>query len=331
MTDKRHLMQINPGSQNARGGTELMQERLYDVLPSSLLEKFQIWFSRYRPLEVDPLKYQVFFAHDLAQDPESAFLSNEGWKKFHRLVFVSNWQMQEYIRHHNIPYSRCVVLKNAIEPIMVTDKPLDKIRIGYWSTPHRGLNIAISVFEFLAKDNPNIVFDVFSSFNLYGWGERDAQYNVLFDKCNEHPQINYHGAVDNQTVRDYASKAHILAYPSTWMETSCIVLMEAMSAKMLCVHSNLGALYETAANWTLMYQFDEDQQEHASRFHGVLQGAIDGYASDAVQMRLESQKAYADVFYNWTVRQQEWEIELHTILEMPLELESTPVFSYKTS
>ena len=41
------LMTRTESQKNAKGGTEQMQERLYGSLERELLEKFQIWFSRF--------------------------------------------------------------------------------------------------------------------------------------------------------------------------------------------------------------------------------------------------------------------------------------------
>lgn len=308
----------------SKGGTELMQRRLYSTVDSSLLDRFQIWFSRFRIADYDPTKFQIFYCHDLPGDPESNLLRDGGWKQFHKLIFVSNWQMGLYCLHYKIPPSMCEVMLNAIEPINFEpeQKIIDRVRIGYWSTPHRGLNLLVPVFEYLAKKYDHVDLDVFSSFNLYGWDERDKPYQDLFQQCIDHPRINYHGTVDNQTIRDYAKTAHILAFPSTWLETSCLVLMEAMSAGMLCVHPNLGALFETAANWTSMYQFDEDPHRHAQKFQQELETAILGFDHPIIQTRLAGQKSYADVFYNWNDRASEWETLLRSIIDNPLPVTS---------
>lgn len=309
---------INELSSKALGGTELLQQRLYNTVSSELLGKFQIWFSRFREQDYDPSKLQIFYAHDLPLDPESALLANGGWKRFHKLVFVSNWQMNLYQIQYQIPPSRCEVMLNSITPIEVPEvKPAEKIKIGYWSTPHRGLNILIPVFSYLSQKYDNIELDVFSSFKLYGWDQRDEPYQELFEQCIAHPRINYHGSVDNDVIRKYAADAHIFAYPSIWPETSCLCLMEAMSARMACVHPNYGALFETAANWTAMYQFDEDLNNHAMKFQAALESAILAHEHPTIQSRLKSQKAYADVFYNWSVRASEWEMLLQQIVDSP--------------
>lgn len=318
--------ETNEVSVRAMGGTELMMERIYSSIDPELLSKFQIIPSRVR--ELDSSKVRILYCHDLPEDPESKHLEKYGWKKFHKIVFVSNWQMQEYIKAYQIPWERCLVMQNAIRPMVDHEKPRDKIRLGYWSTPHRGLEILIPVFLKLLEKYPELELDVFSSFQLYGWHDRDKQFEELFDICKTHPNITYHGSVNNKEIRDKLRNIHIMAYPSIWVETSCLCLMEAMSAKCLAVHSNLGALYETSANWTYMYQFHEDPNKHASVFYNILDQIVANYWSADFQARVESTKTYADIFYNWEFRAKQWEGLLNSLKDEPTEMEK-PVFHYR--
>lgn len=317
-------------STNAMGGTELLKTELEKRLSSDLLDNFQIFVSRVEE-PFDETKIRILWCHDLAEDFASNHLANEGWKNFHRIVFVSNWQMQSFIKRFSIPWSKCIVIQNAINPIEAHKKPDDDIiRLGYWSTPHRGLNILIPVFDKLCQDYDNLELDVYSSFNLYGWKERDEPYKDLFDKCRSHSRINYHGSVPNQDIRDAIKKIDILAYPSTWEETSCLALIEAMSGGCVCVHSNYGALPETSANWTMQYQHLEDPSEHAGNFYLALRAAIDNLREDSIQSRLASQVSYTNVFYNWDLRARHWEAYLTSLLNESRELPQ-PVFEYRTS
>jgi UDP-glucose:(glucosyl)LPS alpha-1,2-glucosyltransferase len=319
-------MEINETNKNARGGTELMAEGLRSRLPAELLEKFQIISSRVRNLDMS--KYRILWLHDLPEDPESQqALQNDGWKNFHRLVFVSHWQKQRYLDMFNIPPSKCVVMQNAIEPIDYGVKPLDKIRLMYFSTPHRGLNLLTAVFDKLCEKYDDIELNVYSSFKLYGWGDRDEAYKPLYDHLKANPQVNYHGSVSNEEIREALKVNHIFAYPSTWPETSCICLLEAMSAGLLCVHPNFAALPETAANWTLMYNFHEDPMEHANIFMANLSEAIDVVRHEPINLRLQSQKSYIDLFYCWDLRAAQWEYLLNSIVGEPLV--EKEVFVYK--
>lgn len=164
----------NEISSKSNGGTEAMCRRIEKDLPIDLLSNFQIIPSRVRDL--DETKIRILYLHDLPGDPESEHLKNGGWEKFHRLVFVSYWQRDWYIRHYNIPYSKCVVLKNSINPIEPNKTDHELIRLIYHTTPHRGLEILVPVFEKLQEKHSNLSLEVFSSFKAYGWDERDKPY-----------------------------------------------------------------------------------------------------------------------------------------------------------
>ena len=298
----------NETNENSMGGTERMTMELAERVDSELLKDFQIVSSRVRELQED--KIRVFWSHDLPGDPESEFLKDKNkMNQFHKFVFVSNWQMQGYMQAYGIPWSKCVVLRNAIDPIELPKEPKsnDTIRFIYTSTPHRGLNILVPVFEKLAEKYNNIHLDVFSSFEIYGWKQRDEQYQELFDQIQNHDQMTYHGSQSNDVVREALTKSHVFAYPSIWPETSCLSLIEAMSAGLVCVHSNYAALPETSANWTQMYQLHEDPTRHAGLFYGMLESVIQNYEKTGVFTNLDAMKTYTDIYYGWDMRVMEWE------------------------
>lgn len=309
-------MEKNELNKNAKGGTELMQERIERDCNQSLLQHFQIIHSRAR--ELDPKRKKILVLHDLAQDPEVQHLKDGGWQKYDKLVFVSHWQQQMYNLYLGVPYSAGVVLRNAIEPIPAHTKPDDKIRLIYYSTPHRGLDILYAAFNQLAKEHDNIELNVFSSFQLYGWPQRDEPYKELFQKLREHPKINYHKSVSNERIREEIQRSHIFAYPSTWQETSCLCLIEAMSGKLVSVHSSLAALPETSMGITQMYGYLEDRQAHANKFYAELKGVIQSFENKnhrkMIAQRMENDKSVADLVYNWNHRKLEWNALLKGLL-----------------
>ena len=190
------------------------------------------------------------------------------------------------------------------------------MNIIYHTTPHRGLELLVPVMDWIEEQLPdtNWHLDVYSSFGIYGWEERDKPYQELFQKIKDHPKMTYHGHVSNEEVHTALQKAHIFALPSIWPETSCIALIEAMSAGCICVHSSLAALPETAANWTLMYDHTEIGQDHANRHALTLADAIRLVDNDNMKERLNMQKAYIDGYYSWEVRAKQWEVFLTSLL-----------------
>jgi UDP-glucose:(glucosyl)LPS alpha-1,2-glucosyltransferase len=307
----------NVGSSGSSGGTEQMGRRLERSLPAELLDPFQIHLTRKEPVE--PGKIQILWCHVPHEDPAYGYLANGGWREFHRIVFVSNWQAQGFIEHFRIPWSRCVVLHNAIEPLSVAEGHFDPIpadqpiRLIYTSPPWRGLALLYHVFKKIAEERDDVELDVFSSFRLYGW--QDGGYERLFDELQQVPRVTYHGAVPNEQVRKALVNSHVHAFPSVLVETSSLSLMEAMSAGLACVHPNLGGLFETAAGMTLMYQWQEDPATHAAVFYRQLMGVINALRAGNERLRsaLAVQKSYADSHYNWDLRAAQWEALLRGI------------------
>src|SRR5437762_12234650 len=121
---------MDGGERRLLGGTQLMGRWLEQRLPAELLGKFQIHLSSFAA--ADPDRIQIFWTHEHVSpaDPELAHLADGGWRKFHRIVFVSNWQAQAYISYFGIPWSRCLVLHTAIEPLAVGGDGLDPLPPG---------------------------------------------------------------------------------------------------------------------------------------------------------------------------------------------------------
>lgn len=325
----------SPETMNAMGGTELMMIGLENHIDKEYLSKFQIIPSRLQKLDKD--RHRIYWCHDLPQDPAVEHLGKNGWEKFNRVVFVSHWQRQLYLSHFGIPWHKTAVLHNAIDIDYNKEKkskPKDVINVVYHTTPHRGLEILVPVFEKLLESNEDIHLHVYSSFNVYGWGSRDEPYKELFDKIKNNSKMTYYGAVSNQEIRTILDDMHIFAYPSIWPETSCIALIEAMTAGCICVHPDFAALPETACNWNLMYPWHENPNSHAQIFLKNLQHAINTCrkVSDNVslQNQLEAQIKYMNLFYSWELRKEDWKALLREVESEPKDLITSPSFMYKT-
>lgn len=309
------LFEVNELNKDSNGGTELTVRRLFDLLEREELEQVQIIPSRVR--ELDPDKFRIYHLHDLPADPEASHLKDpKSRARFDRLVFVSNWQYQQYQSVLGIPYDQqSRIIENGVDPIPYvekTDPRTNPIRLIYTPTPHRGLEILVPVFERLAETFDFIELDVFSSFKLYGWESRDKQYEELFDRCRQHPRIRYHGTQPQEVVREAYQQAHIFAYPSIWPETSCRCLIEAMMAGCFCVHPNLAALPDTSAGLTSMYDGDQHRDVHANIFMERLGDLIVAlrnttmWEQDSVHTHLRQTSQYAVGRFGWPSVIQRW-------------------------
>jgi glycosyltransferase involved in cell wall biosynthesis len=329
----------NEISKNANGGTELAKRKLAGLIDPDLLDNFQIICSR--PREIDLSKIRIFWCHDLPEDPESKKFQDPKFREqFHKFVFISNWQYQRYQLIHGIPADdKSVVLESGIEPApqdVFQMKDKEKIRLVYTSTPQRGLEILIPVFEKLAETNPDIHLDVFSSFKIYGWDDADKQFEPLYNKVRNHPQMTYHGFVPNDELKEHLNKSHIFAYPSIWFETSCRAMLEAMSAGLVCVHPNLAALPETSGGLNMMYNLDlENRSNHAHKFINYLDIAIQMVRNENHHSMVTFNKHFVDNRYNIKRIKQMWDITLNDLNNIYPTVESRAIpkeqFIYRTT
>ena len=297
----------NEISAKSQGGTEMMKRGLAQRLPEGLADDFQVICSRVR--ELDNSKIRVYWLHDLPHDPETRHLKDESSRdRFHKLVFCGNWQYQQYQNFLGVPYDdKSVVIETAIDPIQYVPKDKDTVRLVYSSTPQRGLELLVPVFEKLAEKHKHIHLDVFSSFAIYGWADADKQYEPLYERIRNHPQMTYHGFATNETVRETLQKAHIHAYPSIWLECNSRSVIEAMSAGLMCVHPNFGGLADTTGGMTFMYQGDVDKNIHATKFYHALDHAIEVVNNEDMQNYLQFVKMYADSRFNWSKIAAQWQ------------------------
>lgn len=302
----------DPVSINASSGTELMLRGLESRINKELAELFSI--GRAIMLMKDNKNTRIYWTHNLPgqlgirEVSENYALRPENrWNFLDNIVFVSEWQKQQYINYYKFTdseLSRLKVLKNAIVPIDEHTKPNGTIRLIYTSVPERGLSILYNAFEKIASKY-DVELEVFSSFKIYGIPQKDAVYRQILDKIKSHPKIKYHGTVSNKEIHQALQRAHIFAYPSTFLETSCISLIEAMSAGCLCVHSDIAGLPETACGFTNMYSYCADIGQHQQRFENELERAILQYQSGDID-HLVRQKNYIDSNYSWDIRIKEW-------------------------
>lgn len=313
MTEDKTL--LHPTS---NGGTEQLYRELKARIDPDLWNQFTIIPSRVREDMLDD-KPTILWLHDLPEDPESAQLADPQYRAmFDKIVFVSNWQRDAYARVLGIPMDEGVVIKNAIEPIdgeRAEVGPNQRIRLTYFSTPHRGLALLYPALEALSQIRDDFVIDIYSSFELYGWKENDEQFKDLFGKLEELECTRMYGTVPNERIRKNLLCTDILAYPSIYQETSCRVLIESLCAGLLPVVPNYAALPETGGDFCFMYDWNSDPQKHCETFTATLNHAMDSYKMPLYRNIQKMQRNYYQYFYSWDLRAAQWTHLLRGILE----------------
>jgi len=295
------------------GGTELMYEELMHRLPQDIKDKVSIF--NYL-VHADFSKPTVYW-NQLSYDQQAVqLLTDPAYiEKIDQFVFVSHWQAEMYRKLYGIPGFKTQVIKNACIGVeQRVSGPRDKVKLCYTSTPWRGLDVLLSAWEKINTENCEL--HVFSSTKIYGKDfaiSNAGNYQELFDKCKQLPNVIYRDFTPNEELRKELHTFDILAYPNTFEETSCIAVIEVLSAGLRVVTSNLGALPETTEGWARMYPYLMDKQKHIDIFAKILAEEIENIKTGKLDLQLEQQKQTYAPRWSWDNRIIEWTNFLNTL------------------
>lgn len=296
---------------NPKGGTEILKEQLIAQLPEESLDGINLIGSICHPSLVKEDKINILWQHLSYDQPNVRLMQDRKFvDSIDYFIYVSHWQYNKFREIYKIPEYKSFVIKNATHTFDTVEKQKDnKIKLLYTSTPWRGLAVLIKSIEILNKTREDFEVDIYSSTKIYGSkfdeNEKD-KFEVLFDKCKNTPNVNYLGYADNDSVRAAVQRAHIYAYPSIFEETSCLAVIEAMSAGCHVVTTNYGALPETCGEFATMIEFDSSGQNLIERYAETLNSVIDNYKNNLYKDDLEMQIKYYNKNYSWETRIQEW-------------------------
>ncbi len=223
-------------------------------------------------------------------------------------VFVSYWQRERYLAMFDLPPERCIVLRNATEvsPDIRFWQAEPVWRCAYTSTPFRGLSVLLDAWERLSPANAEL--HIWSSMKLYL--HDDAPYAHLYERAQSMPGVIYHGIVPNSELRAALRSIHFLVYPSTFAETSCLAVIEAMAAGCRVIVPSLGALPETVSGYARIYPSHRDPTAHAEAFSEMLASEMKRPWGGEQALSLAQQRHCAAV-YDWRRRTAEW----HDLIE----------------
>jgi len=291
-----------------KGGSELAYQALLKNVGSDWVKDVNLILSVCNPALLDTTRKNVVW-QQLSYDQQNVALMRDKSfvDKVDCFVYVSNWQYEKFRNIYNIPEYKSVVIKNATEPFVYTQRSQGKMKLIYTSAPNRGLDVLLDAFEVLSRDD--VELDVYSSTIIYGSDyskQVDHVFKPLFDRASNMKNVNYKGYGENSVVREALQQSHIFAYPSTFEETSCMAAIEAGSAGCKLITTNYGALYETGSEYATMVPFNSNRSMLVRSYAKALNQAINNYRKQENLDLLQKQSDYFNTFYNWQVRTSQW-------------------------
>lgn len=268
-------LKMPPRLSKSFGGTENMARNFMKYVPANSYANFQIHISKLTQPIIDGKK-QLLWVHDNHCDQDSP-ASIYSWDHF---IFVSDWQRRQFVREHNLKIEKTSVIENIIEfvPNLNIQKPKNKINFVYSGVPDRGLYVLYDVFDLLCQKYDNLHLTVFSSYKLYDWIDIDYHHQELYEKIKAHNKITYYGFVpDYDEVIKAKYESHFFLYPCTWLENSCISLIESLACGCVCIHTDFSAMPETAAGRSIAYDMPFNKESHIQKCFDITSELIDKY------------------------------------------------------
>jgi len=299
-------------NQNPKGGTELQFEYLKNHVDLKLLDQVQICTSVPEKIPLSLDKINILWQKNSWDQPNLKpwFEDKSNHNKYDWYVFNSNWNFEQFIKKFELPTEKCLVIKNGVEkvdPIKTDYKKGKPIKIIHHCTPWRGLSVLLGAMQ-LVK-NPLISLDVYSSTELYGksfYDHNDHYYHELYNQARQLPNVNYIGYKSNEYIKKHIKNYRLFVYPSIWEETSCISLLEAMSAGLYCITTNLGALYETGSEFPMYIPYSNDYRSLAKKFAESIDIAALSLHESGIRDHLKMQKKFVNNFYDWKIKKNTW-------------------------
>ena len=303
---------------NPYGGTEIKLEFLHKYVDKDLLSKVQITTSIPEKTPIDSTKINILWVHNSYDQPNLYpwFKNKLNHRKYDWYVFNSHWTYEKYRLIFDIPTDISLVIKNGFDDdlIVKTDfKPKEKLKLIYTSTPWRGLDVLLNAMEQIKTDK--VELDVYSSTQIYGDAFKkvnDDQFIKLYDKAKTLKYVNYKGYIDHKELMKVLHTYDCYVHPSTFEETFCLAAMESLAAGLVAMTTDLGALYETCAEFPIYVPYLKDKEALAKQFAEAIDMLPD-LISNVDENRMKFQMKYYRQYYHWSVIKTYWERFLNGI------------------
>jgi glycosyltransferase involved in cell wall biosynthesis len=252
----------------------------------------------------------------------------KAWSGF---AFVSEWQRDCYERAFATRRERSEILRNAVAPAFAAvaacaDHGLEPwFKTGeaptlfYSSTPFRGLDVLLDAFPAIRAMLPEVRLKVYSSMSVYQVRPDEDPHRALYARCQSTDGVDYVGSIGQVALAEALQSTAALAYPSTFAETSCITVLEAMAVGSAVLTTRLGVLPETAAGRAEMIDWLADKTLLAQSFAAMTVAALTAMRKDpdAAEAARIARRQYIRDNYTWPARAKQWSAWLAQIATMP--------------
>lgn len=247
------------------------------------------------------------------------------------IVSPSQWNKEQFIKHHNVPGDKIVVIPNGVADMFTYSNEKTKTMI-FTSIPYKGLEVLAKVIPLIHQIHPDTKFKIFSSMSLYG--PSHDPYIELYDRLKEIKNVEYSSAIDREELVEHYKESAFFIHPNIWEETFCVSMCEAMKSGAYPIITNIGALAEVAGERNASIVSIEG--ENTSKGWKVTDTFINNFAETCCQALdyFDNNKQYYNQVskiisdyvsekYNWKKISTQWENLINKLIEQPMTTENT--------
>jgi glycosyltransferase involved in cell wall biosynthesis len=309
---------INRASELGRvRGVELLG---WQAARQSVINRYDVMISLTRPLGAEFRRNgvripMISWQHQAATTQRTRpFAEADEKRAWNAMVFVSEHQRANFARLHGLDGH---VLRNAASPAAITqalpdqgflERGDDPVLI-YASGPGHGLDLLLLTFPLIRERLPGVRLRICSDQGIYQQTGEDDPYTAYYALARALPGVEFTGAVSQSKLSGHYAAADILAYPTNFIETSCIVAIEAAACGCLFVGTDLGALPETLAGFGVHMPYQNNRPLLTRGYADLLVEAVQAARADpgAYHRLRAAQVAHFRATHTWEQRAAEWE------------------------
>lgn len=195
-----------------------------------------------------PIGKSVLWCHDLNYGPGN----REDIMKYDYVAGMSYWHRDYLQGIYELPEEKMIVIPNGID-LARFDKEVERNpnKFVYSSSPERGLAELVELWPRIRRSELDELHVFYGFNNMEKLSKRDHSLvdyqNMLQAKIAQTPGIVMRGRVGQNELAEEFLSANMLLYPTNFLETSCITVMEAQAAGCIPITSHLGVLRENVA------------------------------------------------------------------------------------
>jgi glycosyltransferase involved in cell wall biosynthesis len=165
--------------------------------------------------------------------------------KFDLCGFVSEFQRNRFCETYGIPIEKTCLMRNGYSPAFAKPSPPQEkqMELLYFSSPDRGMEHFQQIWPFVHAKFPEAKLSIYSSKKTYG--STDGEFIIkVKENLAKLPNVFVNEPLGQRELAEKCRAAAFFAYPTHFVETSCICCLESRAAGCLTIVSDIGVFPE---------------------------------------------------------------------------------------